>query len=181
MKKVPYPQEWRRFVLPEDEIETPFATSPDLQNFLLLRKAAAREDGSMPRAEELWGVGEIVEAMRGLEHFVCRRAGKVVGAMSINTTPAPNAESVWLDTIAIVPDFRGRGLGALGLRLAALLAKDRGARRIGANAVQNPQTLEFYSRNGFRRNGARELYVPIVGDVDEVLNRTVPKIKRGGI
>ncbi len=103
-----------------------------------IRRRVFIEEQGVPEALE-W------EARDGdCDWFVARVGGEVVGVARLT----PDAH---VGRMAVLPAWRGRGIGTALLRAALQRARDRGYARVALHAQTH--ALPFYARLGFRAEG----------------------------
>jgi putative N-acetyltransferase (TIGR04045 family) len=91
----------------------------------------------------------------GVLHAVAVVGGRVIGAVRLY--PGTDADTWFGDRLAILAEFRGRGMvGARLVRLAVVTARSRGARRMNA-MIQLPN-VPFFTSLGWAPTGAPVAY-----------------------
>ena len=86
----------------------------------------------------------------GVLHAVALVGGRAVGAVRLY--PGPDAVTWSGDRLAILPEFRGRGmLGARLVRFAVVTARGRGGQRM--TAMIQPLNVPFFASLGWRDGG----------------------------
>lgn len=95
-------------------------------------------------------------------HYLVARDGeRVVGYAGLCAYP----DEAFVQTMAVAPTHRGRGLGARLLEDLLAEAERRGLRSVLLEVrADNPAAQRLYERHGFRRTGVRRGYYP--GGVD---------------
>ena len=79
-------------------------------------------------------------------------------AQRLFTDPEAFPDEWYLDTIAVAPEQRGRGVGKALLRTLPEVALARDKTRIGLNVDEaNPNAHRLYTRLGYKTVGTREL------------------------
>lgn len=69
-------------------------------------------------------------------------------------TAKVGSDDYYLSNVAVVPDFRGQGIGTYILENALKLAEEAGCPRVILNVtLKNKKALKFYKRFGFKLNG----------------------------
>ena len=87
---------------------------------------------------------------------------RVAAVKPLLTATYPNA--LWVNTLWTDESVRGRGLGRLLLRAAAVTAKDAGLTALALNCwAENTKALAFYAQAGFREKGV----IPVAGTLSE--------------
>jgi putative N-acetyltransferase (TIGR04045 family) len=95
------------------------------------------------------------DAQRTTIHVLAYCGGEVAGAVRIYPLEEP---LLWKgDRLAVLPDFRKRGVGAPLVRFAVATAGGRGGRRMVANIQM--QNVAFFQRLGWYRLGEPYDYV----------------------
>lgn len=113
--------------------------------------------------------------------FVARDHGRIVGyAMLIRGVPdddniaraVPQRPAVELSKLYLVPDFHGTGVATELMNAALAAATEWGARCmwLGTNE-KNVRALRFYTKNGFRINGAKTFRMGEFIEDDHVMIR----------
>lgn len=163
--------EWALYRLPEsleDPAQLTFLSLPsDVQQILRLRAASASEKGAIPTDEVFspYSIEMTIESVAELEVYVARNSlSRVVGAMAVD--PRPDQGMLWLDSLAVDPRVRSRGIGSSAIALAERIATRHGFSTIAGNSQPNERTLAFYDRNGFDIYETGGPYLRIAKDVD---------------
>lgn len=81
------------------------------------------------------------------------RALGLPGQIDPEATPG----ELYLDTLAVVEEARGRGVGSLLLNAVAARARDLGLPRVGLLAGEGNRAARLYERHGYRAAGEREV------------------------
>ena len=139
---------------------------PDAQQMLRLRAASGNASGIIPKDSvfEPYSVEVAVGAMSELDVFaVCGLRPQIIGAMSVD--PRMDEDFLWLDSLAVDPRERSRGIGAEAIRVAEMVARNYNLSVIAGNAQPNERTLLFYQKNGFDIFGTSGDYLRIMKDV----------------
>ena len=114
----------------------------------LIHNAAYRDDVAFrPFTAE-----EMARSLEGCELWIVREGSRVVAFCCLEVGEKP----VWLDSIAVAPDYQGRGLGtALAYRALqeAKVDADRPA-RLNVSS-RNPRAISVYKRLGFSQCSER--------------------------
>ncbi len=115
-------------------------------------------DGDVWTAHHFWS--ELGQT--STRHYLVAREGdRVVGYAGLCAYP----DEAFVQTMAVAPDHRGQGLGALMLEGLLAEAERRGLRTVLLEVrADNPQAQRLYERHGFRRTAVRRSYYP--GGVD---------------
>ena len=116
---------------------------------------------------------DLSEAL-SIRNAVFSRGGDALDAMAQNVVvylddvPAAAGRlwwedgSFWLGNVGVLPEYRGRKLGDLALRLLLFKAQSHFAREV--RLITPPETEGFFSRLGFReaerRGDSIEMFVP---------------------
>jgi ribosomal protein S18 acetylase RimI-like enzyme len=114
--------------------------SGDVEAMGWARSEAQREEWRHHLARGL--TGEV-------DFLVVQVGDRIVGKAVLDWTHDPGG-TPWLWLGSVDPDFRGRGLGALGLAEAELRARERGHANIEMCVDDdNPRARDLYLRNGY--------------------------------
>lgn len=106
----------------------------------------------------------------GASRYLIEVAGAEAGAISVRS---PWLKGPYLELLALLPPFQGRGLGASLMAWFEGEAVKRGARNLWVCASSfNEGALRFYARHGFRP--AATLPGLVADGYDEVLLRKFP-------
>jgi ribosomal protein S18 acetylase RimI-like enzyme len=82
--------------------------------------------------------------------FACARTLLRSGALLDELTPAVPADSVYVASLAVAPDARGRGVGSALMASVEAEARRRGATRLTLDVSRaNAGGRAFYARLGF--------------------------------
>jgi ribosomal protein S18 acetylase RimI-like enzyme len=108
---------------------------------------------------ESWLVNEEALVLRA------EREGRSVGYLSMRVSEGPHTWNLGrvgtIETLSVLPEARGIGVGAELLGAARREASARGAESMAVGLVHtNADALRFYEREGFRR-----FYLELVGPV----------------
>jgi len=112
------------------------------RHFASIHNAAYRDDAAFqPFTTE--AMSQVVE---GGELWIACASSRVVAFCHLELEP----HLVWLESLAVLPDYQGKGLGT-ALAVLALQAVSAGADRPAALNVssKNPRAMALYSRIGF--------------------------------
>ena len=134
----------------------PCAVSPERVNnpsshagdVALIHNAAYRDDVAFrPFTAE-----EMARSLEGCELWIVREGSRVVAFCCLEI----GEKSVWLDSIAVAPDYQGRGLGAALAFRALQEAKVDADRPARLNvSSRNPRAISVYERLGFSQCSER--------------------------
>ncbi len=89
--------------------------------------------------------------------LVAERDGRLVGYAILTVNPPPatwdfGKAVVEIETLSVLPDERGGGVGAALMRAAEEWARERGAETLEVGLLYtNEDALRFYEREGFRQ------------------------------
>jgi predicted N-acetyltransferase YhbS len=112
---------------------------------------------------------ESVEAgIRNGEVFVAKRAGQIVGTVTLqdadipgNWRGVPHGDAVYLHRLAVDPAFSGQGIGLRILRWAEGRAASLGKTSIRLDCWAGNETLRrYYERAGYRCRGVTQEHGP---------------------
>jgi ribosomal protein S18 acetylase RimI-like enzyme len=146
---------------PELRPEAPGADEPFLRKLILATIAAELGADAWPEPirtqilEMQYGVRRqgVRSAHPEGESRLILDAGEPVGWIYTATSP----DQVWLAEIMVLPERRGRGLGAAAIRKILADARVAGKPvRLMVN-MQNAGAIRLYERLGFRRTGGTEV------------------------
>jgi GNAT superfamily N-acetyltransferase len=106
----------------------------------------------------------------------------IEGVCGLFAHEAGTTEELWLGWFAIVPERRGRGLGAVTLAWLEKQATDAGCRALYSYVYAEGRPMEFYGRAGYTRISTVKEYLeahPHIGrehfenDNDHVIRKTL--------
>lgn len=114
-----------------------------------------------PYVEATWGWNEDEQVAYFDAHFepsqreVIQVEAADVGVLAVEETP----DEIYLATIALLPDWQGKGIGSSILR--SLLARGAASgRAVTLQVLQcNPRAIELYRSFGFTRSGQSDTHV----------------------
>jgi len=92
--------------------------------------------------------------------YVAREAGRVVGMVSTLYTisTAEGGKAAWLEDMIVLPEFRGRGIGAALLSHAVVGAREHGCLRLTLLSDEdNDLAHAVYAAEGFQFSGMRPM------------------------
>lgn len=114
-----------------------------LEAFFLIESAARNNEGAMLYDDQARPslIGTVAVAI--LDSYDEEIAG------SILYDAEPDGNALWLETVAIHPDYRGNGIGREAMTYVEECARDRSCTEVRLNAQPNPRTLNFYRRLGY--------------------------------
>ncbi|NVJ59486.1 MAG: GNAT family N-acetyltransferase [Gammaproteobacteria bacterium] len=95
-----------------------------------------------------WAERFVESAAKGNDQFVKISNGKVVCFAELNT------ENSKLNSIFVLPDYAGKGIGQEMLNFLFCRAKEAGLQHLKLDASLN--AVNFYQRNGFKQQGVSE-------------------------
>ena len=98
-------------------------------------------------------VGEQINYLRGSETYLVREEGKIVGFHAFLPV---NELEVEIKTMAVLPQFQGKGVGQKMMKEMKQLNKHK--RLILATHPRNIQALVFYLKQGFIVYGWKDNY-----------------------
>ena len=68
-----------------------------------------------------------------------------------------NSDDFYVATLAVLPEYRSKGVGAKMLEFARDLAKEKGFKRYSLHvSADNSRGLKFYEKNGFKKANSHE-------------------------
>ncbi len=91
-------------------------------------------------------------------YYFLKKGGEVAGYFKLNFAKAdgdiPEASSVELERIYVLPFFQGQGLGAMIINKAVAITKQKGFQWLWLGVWdQNHKAIGFYEKQGFQRYG----------------------------
>lgn len=92
--------------------------------------------------------------------YVAREAGRVIGMVSTlyTVSTAEGGKAAWLEDMVVLPEYRGRGIGAALLEHAVVGAREAGALRITLLSDEdNALAHGVYAAEGFQFSGMRPM------------------------
>jgi ribosomal protein S18 acetylase RimI-like enzyme len=82
--------------------------------------------------------------------FVARRAGRLVGSLTLVVFSAPTGPRAWIEDVVVSPSERGGGIGAALVQAALKRASDSGSRTVDLTSRPSRQAANrLYVRLGF--------------------------------
>ena len=110
------------------------------------------------------------EAIQSDTQYMCTEDGTVLGAFVLNTDPQGDyqcgewraelkeGEYLVIHTLAVNPNFLGRGVGNQMVAYSIVAAKKRGLRAVRLDVVpDNTPAIRLYERLGFQWAGTKDL------------------------
>jgi mycothiol synthase len=111
---------------------------------------------------------EMARSMDDSALWIVRESSRVVAFCCVET----GENSVWLDNIAVAPEYRGRGLGAALVHAALQEAKAGAARPARLNvSSRNPRAISVYERLGFSQCSERLRFSALRDDLAAAVAR----------
>lgn len=96
--------------------------------------------------------GAALDELRAGTLAVVNKYNPLVGPIDDETQPG----EFYLDSIGVLPQYRGLGIGSMLINAMTEIARNEGHRFVGLIVdFDNPKAEELYSRLGFRRAGTR--------------------------
>ncbi len=147
---------------PDSGIEIGLATKAEIPQLVeLLGTLFSIEADFVPNPEKQRRAVEMIfkEPRLGVI-YVAREAGRVVGMVSTlyTVSTAEGGKSAWLEDMVVLPECRGRGVGAQLLEFAIVGAREAGVRRITLLSDEdNDQAHALYASEGFQFSGMRPM------------------------
>ncbi len=92
--------------------------------------------------------------------YVAREAGRVVGMVSTlyTVSTAEGGKAAWLEDMVVLPELRGRGIGAALLSHAVVGAREAGCMRLTLLSDEdNALAHGVYAAEGFQFSGMRPM------------------------
>lgn len=138
------------------------ATAKDLPSLVeLLGVLFAQEADFVPDADKQRRALEAILADTRIGRiYVAREGGRVVGMVSTLYTisTAEGGKAAWLEDMVVLPDCRGRGIGAAMLAHAVVGAREAGCLRLTLLSDEdNAQAHAVYAAEGFQFSGMRPM------------------------
>lgn len=138
------------------------ATGKELPQLVeLLGVLFAQEADFTPDAAKQQRALETILADPKLGHiYIARENGRVVGMVSTLYTisTAEGGKAAWLEDMVVLPEWRGRGIGAALLEHAVLRAREEGCLRLTLLSDEdNAQAHAVYAAEGFQFSGMRPM------------------------
>lgn len=146
----------------EPKIEFGLATKADIPQLVdLLGTLFSIEADFVPNADKQRRAVEMIlgDPRIGVI-YVAREAGRVVGMVSTlyTVSTAEGGKSAWLEDMVVLPECRGRGVGAELLEYAVVGAREAGVRRITLLSDEdNALVHAVYAAEGFQFSGMRPM------------------------
>lgn len=145
-----------------DEHKLTAATKADLPQLVdLLGVLFAQEADFVPDAAKQKRALEAILADRRIGLiYVARGDKRVIGMVSILFTisTAEGGKAAWLEDMVVLPECRGRGVGAALLAHAVVAAREAGALRITLLSDEdNDLAHAVYAAEGFHFSGMRPM------------------------
>ena len=138
------------------------ATKKDLPALVdLLGVLFAQEADFVPdAAKQRRGLEAIVTDPRIGRIYVAREEGRVIGMVSTLYTisTAEGGKAAWLEDMVVLPECRGRGVGAALLAHAVVGAREEGCLRLTLLSDEdNAMAHGVYAAEGFQFSGMRPM------------------------
>ncbi len=147
---------------PDPGIELGIATKADLPQLVdLLGTLFSMEADFVPNADKQRRAVEMIlgDSRKGLI-YVAREAARVVGMVSTlyTVSTAEGGMSAWLEDMVVLPECRGRGVGAALLEHAVVGAREAGALRLTLLSDEDNELAHaVYAAEGFHFSGMRPM------------------------
>jgi len=123
---------------------------------------------------EPWTRGMLLDEVTNTEtrrYIVVVEDGKILGYLGVMFV----MDELHINTIGVLPDFEGRGIGTALMDDAWRDAKERGIERATLEvAVSNKRAQDLYYRYGFKPVGIRKNYYDKIGEDALVLWADLP-------
>ncbi len=146
----------------DSKIEFGLATKADIPQLVdLLGTLFSIEADFVPNADKQRRAVEMIlgDPRTGVI-YVAREGGRVVGMVSTlyTVSTAEGGKSAWLEDMVVLPECRGRGVGAQLLQYAVVGAREAGVRRITLLSDEdNALAHAVYAAEGFQFSGMRPM------------------------
>lgn len=143
-------------------LEIGAATKKDLAQLVdLLGVLFAQEADFVPDAvKQRRALDAILADPRIGRLYVAREGGRVIGMASTlyTVSTAEGGKAAWLEDMVVLPDCRGRGVGAALLAHAVVGAREEGCLRLTLLSDEdNAQAHAVYASEGFQFSGMRPM------------------------
>ena len=147
---------------PDQSIELGIATKAEIPQLVaLLGTLFSIEADFVPNAaKQQRAVEMILGDPRIGRIYVAREVGRVVGMVSTlyTVSTAEGGMSAWLEDMVVLPECRGRGVGAWLLEHAVVAAREAGALRLTLLSDEdNDLAHAMYAAEGFQFSGMRPM------------------------
>ena len=138
------------------------ATKKDLASLVdLLGRLFAQEADFVPdAAKQKRALEMILGDPRVGRIYVAREGGRVIGMVSTlyTVSTAEGGKAAWLEDMVVLPEYRGRGVGAALLAHAVVGAREEGCARLTLLSDEdNAQAHSVYAAEGFQFSGMRPM------------------------
>lgn len=146
----------------DSALEIAAATKKDLPQLVeLLGVLFAQEADFVPDAAKQKRALEAIFGDPSIGRlYVAREGGRVVGMVSTLYTisTAEGGKAAWLEDMVVLPECRGRGIGAALLAYAVVGAREEGCLRLTLLSDEdNDQAHAVYAAEGFQFSGMRPM------------------------
>ncbi len=143
-------------------LELGTATKKDLAQLVeLLGMLFVQEADFVPdAAKQKRALEQILGDPRIGRIYVAREGGSVVGMVSTlyTVSTAEGGKAAWLEDMVVLPERRGRGVGAALLAHAVVGAREEGCMRLTLLSDEdNAQAHAVYASEGFQFSGMRPM------------------------
>ena len=143
-------------------LELELATSQDLAQLVALLGVLFEEEADFvpDAAKQRRALEAILADARIGRIYVAREAGRVIGMVSTLYTisTAEGGKAAWLEDMVVLPERRGRGVGAALLAHAVVGAREEGALRLTLLSDEdNALAHAVYAAEGFQFSGMRPM------------------------
>lgn len=147
---------------PDPALELMAATKADLSQLVeLLGVLFSQEADFVPDADKQRRALEmILRDPKVGRIYVAREAGRVIGMASTlyTVSTAEGGKAAWLEDMVVLPECRGRGVGAALLAHVVVSAREAGALRLTLLSDEdNAGAHAVYAAEGFQFSGMRPM------------------------
>lgn len=147
---------------PDPALELMAATKADLPQLVeLLGVLFSQEADFVPDADKQRRALEmILRDPKVGRIYVAREAGRVIGMASTlyTVSTAEGGKAAWLEDMVVLPECRGRGVGAALLAHVVVSAREAGALRLTLLSDEdNAGAHAVYAAEGFQFSGMRPM------------------------
>ncbi len=105
-----------------------------------------------------WYMRQLVASFHGAT-WIAEENGRMVGFAIVEWTEEAGAAAAYIETIEVVAEARGRGVGGELLRRVEDSARTAGVKLIWLHVdAENAPAIRLYEAHGYRREGREEHY-----------------------
>jgi ribosomal protein S18 acetylase RimI-like enzyme len=112
------------------------------------------------------------------EFYILKSDADWIGYIKLNEGSAQTEDrtdnALEIERIYVDATFHGRGLGKMLIRKALEVARDKSKECVWLGVWEhNPKAIQFYERQGFKKNGTHTFYIGGEAQVDWVMEKEV--------